>query len=121
MVPVFRNVRERSTAKNYCPFILFSGVNKVFETLVNNRIIDHLEKCGSFSDVQHGFRSSRATADLLTVVSGRVDRAFNRSGAARAVELDIPKAFERVYHAGLLHKLKCYGISGQICGLISQY
>ena len=121
MVPIFNNVGERSTAKNYCPFSLFSVVYKVFETLVNNRIVDHLEKCGSFSDVQYGFRSSRSTADLLTVASGRVDRAFNRSGAARAVELDIPKAFDRVYHAGLLHKLKCYGISSQIFGLISQY
>ena len=121
MVPTFNNVGERSTAKNYYPFSLFSVVNKVFEKNVNNRIVDHLEKCGSFSDVQYGFRSSRSTADLLTVASGRVDRAFNRSGAARAVELDIPKAFDRVYHAGLLHKLKCYGISGQIFGLISQY
>ena len=47
----------------------------------NNRIVDHLEKCGLFSDFQCGFRSSRSTADLLTVVSGRIARAFNRSGA----------------------------------------
>ena len=47
-------------------------------------------------------------------MSDRVDRAFNRSGAARAVELDIPKPFDRVYQAGLLHKLKSCEISGQI-------
>ena len=35
--------------------------------------------------------------------------------------LDISKAFDRVWHAGLLHKLKSYGISGQICGLISSF
>ena len=40
-------------------------------------------------------------------------------GATRAVALDISKAFDRVWHAGLLHKLKSYGISGQIFGLIS--
>ena len=107
VVPVFKNVGERSTAKNYC---LLSVVSKVFEKLVNNRIVDHLEKCGLFSDFQYGFRSSRSTADLLTVVSDRIARAFNRSGATQVVALDISKAFDRVWHAGLLHKLKSYGI-----------
>ena len=91
----------------------------MFEKLVNTRIVDHLEKCGLFCDFQYGFRSSRSTADLLRVVSVRIARAVNRSGATRAVALDISKAFERVWHAGLLHKLKSNGISGQIFGLIS--
>ena len=42
---------------------------------------------------QCGFRSSQSTADLPTVVSDRIGRAFNRSGATRAVALDIFKAF----------------------------
>ena len=58
VVPVFKNVGERSTAKNYRPVSLLSVVSKVFEKLVNNRIVDHLEKCGFFSDFQYGFRSS---------------------------------------------------------------
>ena len=51
-----------------------------------------------------------STADILTVVSDRIARAFNRSGGTRAVALDISKAFDRVWHAGLLHKTKSYGI-----------
>ena len=74
-----------------------------------------------FSDIQDGFKSSRLTADLSTVVSDRIARTFNRSGATRAVALDISKAFDRVWHAGLLHKLKSCGISGQIFGLISSF
>ena len=74
-----------------------------------------------FSDFQYCFRSSRSTVDLLTVVSDRIARAFNMSGATRAAALDICKAFDRVWHAGLLHKLKSYGISGQIFGLISSF
>ena len=54
-------------------------------------------------------------------MSDRISRAFNRSGATRVVALDISKAFDRVWHAGLLHKLKSYGISGQIFGLISSF
>ena len=80
MVPVFKNVGERSTAKNYRPVSLLSVVSKVFEKLVNNRIVDHLEKCGLFSDFQYGFRSFLSTADLLAVVFDRITRAFNRSG-----------------------------------------
>ena len=69
-----------------------------------------------FSDFQCGFRSSQSTADLLTVASDRIARAFNRSGATWAVA---PEAFDRVWYAGLLHKHKSYRISGQIFGLIS--
>ena len=47
-VPVFKNPGERSTAKNYLSFSLLSVVSKVFEKLLNNRIVDHLEKCGLF-------------------------------------------------------------------------
>ena len=116
VVPVFKNAGERSTAKNYRPVSLLSVVSKVFEKLVNNRILDHVEKCGLFSDFQYGFRSSRSTADLLTVVSDRIARVLNKSGTTRAVSLDISEAFYRVWHAGLLHKLTSYGISGQIFG-----
>ena len=48
---------ETSIAKNYHPVSLLSVISKVFEKLVNNRIVDHLEKCGLFSDFQYGFRS----------------------------------------------------------------
>ena len=58
VVLVFKSIRERSTAKDYHPVSLLSVVSKVFEKLVNNRVVDHLEKCGLFSDFQYGFRSS---------------------------------------------------------------
>ena len=48
MVPVFKNVGERSTAKSYHPVSLLSVVSKLFEKLVNNRIVGHQEKCGLF-------------------------------------------------------------------------
>ena len=44
----------------------------VFAKLVNNTIVDHLEKYELFSDIQYGFRSSWSTTDLLTIVSDRV-------------------------------------------------
>ena len=49
----------------------------------------------------------------------RIASAFNRPGAIRSLALDISKTFDRVWHAGLLHKLESYGISCQIFGLVS--
>ena len=61
MVPYLRMFGEKSTAKNYRPVSLFSLVSKVFEKLVHNRIVDHLEKCDLFHDSQYSFRSSRSS------------------------------------------------------------
>ena len=47
MALVFKNAGERSTAKNYRTVSLLSVVSKMFE-LLNNRLVDHLEKCGLF-------------------------------------------------------------------------
>ena len=104
MIPGFKNVGERFAAKNYHPVSLLSLVSKAF-----------------FSDSQYGFRSSRSTTDLLTNVSDRIDKGFNSFKATQAVALDISKASDSIWHAGLLHKLKFYGISGQIFGLISSF
>ena len=62
-MPVFKNVGKRSTAKR-------STAKR---------------STGLFSDIKYGFRSSRSTGDLLTVVSDRIARAFNRCGATQAV------------------------------------
>ena len=72
-------ISGNATAKNYSPVSLPSVVSKVFEKLVNNRIVDHLEKFGLFSDFQYGFRSSQPTANLLTVVSDGIARTFNKT------------------------------------------
>ena len=70
-------------------------------------------------------RSSWWTADLPTVLSDIIARAFNRSGAAWAVTLDISKSFDRTFdsawHVVLLHRPKSYRISVEIFGLISSF
>ena len=90
-------------------------VSKVFEKLVNKRFVNHLNKLGLFSDFHFCFRSYQSFADLQTILSDRIGRAFNTSEqgflATRVVALD------RFWHAGLRHKLKSYEISGQIFAL----
>ena len=91
------------TTKNYGLVSLHSVTIKVFEKLVNNRLVDQLEEFGLFSDFQYGFRSSWLYADLPAIVSDRLAWAFNRSGANQVVALDIFKAFDKVWHAFLFH------------------
>ena len=117
MVPGFKKVGERSITKNDCPVSLLYVVSKVFEKLENNRLVNHLEKCGRFCDFQYGFRSCWSNTDLLTVASDRIAGAFDKSRASPAVALDISKAFDMVCYAGLLHKRISYGISGKILDL----
>ena len=118
VAPIFKNVCEKSTAKNYCPLCLLPGVIKVSEKLVHKRIVDNLEKCGLFSDFQYGFRSSQS--DLLTVVPDRIASAFNRSGTTRAAVLDISKADISKAFDMLVFVTKL-GLSGQIFGFISSF
>ena len=87
VVPVFKNVGERSTAKNYCPVSLFLWSIKSLKNLQIGLFIT-LRNVDFFSDFQYGLGYSLSTAYLLTVVSDKIARAFNRS---RAVVLEYPR------------------------------
>ena len=63
--PPLQLVTKDHVAKNYCPSSLLSLVNKIFEKLVNKRLVVQLEECDLLSDFQCGFRSSHKTANLF--------------------------------------------------------
>ena len=62
-----------------------------------------------------------SAAGVLTVISDCVCRALDICGEARAIALDMSGAFERVWHAGLIHKLTAYGVSGSFLALIESF
>ena len=121
VVPVFKNSGERSDSRNYRPISLLPIISKVFESLINSSLTRHLESFHLLSDHQYSFRSGRSTADALTVLSERVYRSLNAWNETRAIALDISKAFDKVWHCGLLHKLKSYGISGTFLDLFRSF
>ena len=71
-------------------------MSKLFESVINKAVISHLDKNKLLSDNQYGFRSSRSTADILTVITHRVSEALDKGRETRTVALDISKAFDRV-------------------------
>ena len=119
--PVFKNAGDRCSPSQYRPISLLSVMSKLFESVINKAVISHLDRHKLLSDNQYGFRSSRSTADILTVITHRVSEALDHGRETRTVALDISKAFDRVWHKGLLHKLSSYGISGDVLGIIESF
>ena len=54
------------------------------------------------------------TGDQLSLITDHFNGALDRRGEARVVALDVSKAFDKVWHIGLLHKLQSYGVSGRM-------
>ena len=87
--PVFKNAGERSSSSQYRPISLLSIISKIFESILNKHLVDYLRANNLLHDVQYGFRSSRSTVDVLTVISHRISKALDSNFDSRAITLDI--------------------------------
>ena len=89
----------------YRPISLLSCIGKVVERVMKNRLYPFLESNKLIVKEQSGFRSKRGTADNLVFVTQKIQEALNRSRRVCGVFFDISKAFDKVWHAGVLYKL----------------
>ena len=89
----------------YRPISLLSCIGKVVERVMKNRLYPFLESNKLIVKEQSGFRSKRGTADNLIFVNQKIQEALNRSRRVCGVFFDISKAFDKVWHAGVLYKL----------------
>ena len=112
---------DRSQPSNYRPIALISCLSKVFETILNKKILKHLSSNNLLSDRQYGFRKGRSTGDLLAYLSESWASSFRDFGESFAVALDIAKAFDRVWHKALISKLPSYGFYPSLCSFISNF
>lgn len=81
---------------------------KVMESIVRDGIVQHMKTNKLFSDKQYGFISGRSTVlQLLTVIDKWVE-ILDRGGVVDVSYCDFMKAFDKVSHIKLLHKLKMY-------------
>ncbi|XP_045117635.1 uncharacterized protein LOC123508165 [Portunus trituberculatus] len=103
------------------PVSLLPVLSKVLETIVASRVTQHLERHHLLSNRQFGFRQGRSAADLHLLLSTKWSEALDRGKATAVVALDIEAAFDRVWHAALITKLRAVGVDGALLQLLENY
>ena len=117
IAPIFKN-GKRGLPENYRPVSLTSQVSKMFESIIRDRIVYHLESQCLLRDSQHGFRKGKSCLTNLLTFLDRVTGSVDEGDAVDVVFLDLAKAFDKVPHQRLIKKLKIHGIEGDLLNWI---
>ena len=96
---------------------------KVFEKIIFNSLFVYLNNNKLLNSIQSGFGPGDSCINQLNSITHDIYKAFdaNPSLEVRGVILDLSKAFDKVWHDGLLYKLRCMGICGEYFGLIDLF
>ena len=120
VVPIFKK-NDPKKVENYRPISLLCCISKLFEKCIykylHNYIVDH----NILSSHQSGFRKGDSTLNQLLFITNEFSKALDEGREIRVVFFDISKAFDRVWHKGLLSKLKSIGIKGNLYNWICSY
>ena len=91
------------------------------ETIITKQLLAFLETNSLLSDHQYGFRQARSTGELLAYAVHAWSSALESYGGSRVISLDISKAFDRVWHNGLLAKLPMFGLHHTLIKWMSSF
>ena len=120
VVPVFKK-GDKTDPANYRPISLLCCMGKVFEKCVFKYLHNYLNSENLITKVQSGFTPGDSAvfqlADLYNTFAGAIDDGKE----IRVVFCDISKAFDRVWHRGLLFKLRLMGLTGSLLSWFSSY
>jgi hypothetical protein len=111
----------KSDPANYRPISLTCLCCKVMEHVVLSHLAKHLAEHDILFDKQHGFRSKYSCETQLISAIHEWGTELNARGQVDVVLLDFSKAFDKVSHKHLLHKLEYYGIKGKTLGWIEAF
>lgn len=120
VTPIFKK-GERSLPSNYRPVSLLSCVGKLFERVVFKYIYNFFLDNNLLYKYQSGFLPNHSTVYQLIDIYHHICQSFDAKQFSCMVFCDISKAFDRVWHKGLIFKLKENGIDGQMLNWISDY
>ena len=112
IVNIFKN-GDKEEPGNYRGITLLSVVGKVFCKILNNRLVEHLDRERALHEGQAGFRKNRSCIDVYTlneVVQGRL----REDKPTYAFFLDVQKAYDTVWRDGLWLKLWDMGVKGKM-------
>ena len=112
---------SRAIPENYRPICPNSHSCKTCERVVMDKIVEHLERNNLLCKHQHGFRAGHS---CLTQLLNHIDMVllnFIQNKDTDCIYLDYAKAFDKVDHEILIHKLKCYGIRGKLLEWIESF
>ena len=120
VIPVFKK-GNRSHPSNYRPISLTSICCKILEHIVYSNVLHHLQKYNILCEEQHGFRSGRSCETQLLNTINDLTKNLNERHQTDVILLDFSKAFDRVPHQRLCHKLSFYGIRGDTLSWIRNF
>ena len=112
---------NRQLKSNYRPISLLPICGKIFEKIIFDQVYYFLNVNELLSKNQSGFRPGDSTIYQLISITSNIYESFEKYDETRALFLDISKAFDKVWHDGLIFKLKCNGISGNLLNLFENY
>ena len=106
---------------NYRPVSLLPNVSKVMERCLHNILMPFLEDNNRLAPNQSAFRKGSSTKYQLLELHDQLSRSLHKQMLTKVIICDISKAFDRVWHAGLLEKLKSKGIQGGLLKCFRDY
>ncbi|RUA04271.1 MAG: hypothetical protein DSY43_06760, partial [Gammaproteobacteria bacterium] len=121
VLPILKAKQPTNEAKSYRPISLTSNLCKTLETMVNNRLTHHLETNQKLSLDQSGFRKSHSTTDHLVRLEHDIKTAQALGHSTIAIFIDFSKAFDMVWHNGLLKKMQNMDIHGNMVNFIQNF
>ena len=119
-MPIFKKV-DKSDVSNYRPVSLISCVSKTFERVIHKHLYNYLISNSLLYKYQSCFIPGHSTVHRFIELIHRTCLALKNYETCCHIFYDISKAFDRVWHKGLLHKLKGYGISGDLSKRFGNY
>jgi hypothetical protein len=112
---------DSSLPSNYRPISLISCVGKIMERVIYKHIYNYLHQNRLIYEYQSGFLPRHSTVHQLLEIYNSILNSLENKEANCFVFRDFSKAFDKVWHQGLLHKMKAYGITGNLIDWFSGY